>query len=726
MGVLRLMTTLLKHPATKDAVIENIPVIDCLLVDYNANIHYVLQKTITELNEILYYSYKKENNVLNMVAARMVDNNVGEYNFEHGLPIDDIKNRMEEYDDDYKIGTTYKEIRENLSKEDKIVEILFHETILYTRFLICSLNKGWIKKVYLSLDGTPSMAKLKEQRNRRYIGSHINNIKENIVKKFRFKNTNIYQINLFYYRSMICAGTKFMDSIQQALFNLNIGLDVDVSTINIKGEGEKKIIYAIDELNKTDNYSNYCIMSPDSDMLIMIGFLSNNDKFKNKKLYNFRIDYQKNNQYQFFDLKQLISNLQNYYSKYLNMDITTNSVFIDIFFMLVVFGNDFLPKLEPLNVSQHFDFVSETCLKLSSSGLQFIIDNKLNYKYLLEFFKLINKDIIKMSIEKSFNDRYTNFFKLCKQMSITDLNNSYKHPSIKPFTVNYLNFNACLRTLNIAFTKLINYLKRVHIKQEEVVDLLTDIHKNADDSYLMLVLPRLLRFPGSEYINSDSTTFFRKFIEYVNEFGFENIKFRTKLMFKTFVQKSKEGKNSFSDYLGEIEKMEKSMEPYRSMFNMADIQLMSFDLKNGELVDMRGKYYDMYVKKNITKAEIDNMVLQYITGIEWLYQYYISGQHHEWSGWYYEFTQPPLIDDIIAYLEKNQDCQTKINSFLSSCPENDMSLMEHYLYVTPNEYTNAGVSPNLSDVVHLIDGFGAPYLNKCQIKWHEYKKSGSK
>ena len=86
------------------------------------------------------------------------------------------------------------------------------------------------------------------------------------------------------------------------------------------------------------------------------------------------------------------------------------------------------------------------------------------------------------------------------------------------------------------------------------------------------------------------------------------------------------------------------------------------------------------------------------------------------------FNQPPLIDNIINYLQLNPECHNKITNIFSSYPSETMTPTEHYLNVTPNEYTQANVSPNLKDVIHLIDGNGAPFLNKCQIKWHEMKK----
>ena len=683
MGVLRLMGTILKHPATKDALIENVPVIECLLIDYNANIHYILQKTISELNEILYYTYHKENNIKNMLCLNLSDKN--DYNLNLEMSIEDIEDKLDHFNEDYQLGTTYTQIHKNLINENKISDIIFHETINYTRVLICSLNKGWLKKVYLALDGTPSMAKIREQKNRRYVGAYLNSIKEDIVKKYKLKNNNIYQIDLFYYRSMICVGTNFMDKVQQALFHLDIGLDIDVSTINIKGEGEKKIIHAMDEYS---SYESFCIMSPDSDMLILIALLSNNEKFNGKKLYNFRIDYQRKNQYQFFDLRQLINNFQKYFSNIIGKEVGHDKM-LDLFFMLVVFGNDFLPRLEPLDITQHFDFVCQSCLQLSASGLQFIENGKLDYKYLLEFFKIINNEIIEISIEHSLNSKYNNYHRLCKQISLTvDDLKSLHHCDLTPLKINYNNFGTHMKILNNAYTKLLNFLKETMVAEQNISALYKDIHSNQRDSYLLLILPRLLKFPGSiifSQVNppkNDSALsplhFFEKLVKYTNANpDCKDLKFRNKLMPKEYNlsnqscgTKGNQDQGNISAYMSEIEKMNKSMEPYRSIFRMADINLVTFDLFSGQIVDLRGKYYDNYVKPNITKKEIEKLVTDYVVGIEWLYMYYITNAHLEWSSWQYNHTQPPLIDDIIKFLETNKNCQEQISKILLSYPEN--------------------------------------------------------
>lgn len=716
MGVLRLIGTLLKHPATKSALYENVPVIECLMIDYNANIHYILQKIIMEFNEILYFTFHRDKNIKNMLSPSMLG--INDYYLNLEINMEDLEDKLERYHEEYQIGMTYEEISKNLSSEEKIINIIFNETINYTRQLICSLNKGFIKKVYLALDGVPSMAKIREQRNRRYIGSYLNNIKEDIIRKFKMQNDNIYQINLFYFRSVICAGSNFMDKIQQALFNLDINLDVDVSTINTKGEGEKKIIHA---LKQYSNYSSYCIMSPDSDMLILIGLLCNDIEFRDKKLYNFRIDYANKNKYQFFDLQQLVENFRKYYSEKIGKDIANHKM-LDMLFMLTVFGNDFLPKIEPLDITQHFDLVCESCLKLSMNGLQFIVDDKLNYQYLLEFFRIINKDILYLCIEQLLTSKYNNYQKLCKLISLgkNDLEQSFIHPELREININCYNFYSYINILNTSYNKLISYLKNNIVDKENIKNFYREIQQTKNDSYLLLVLPRLLKFPGADP-KLDPYSFFKSLIIYTNSItnfeDFKNIKFRTRLMPRIYNSKHSEG--STTAYLAEMEKLNKSQEPYYGMFKMAPINLVNFDITTGSIIDLREKYYQTYIKPNITQKEIENLALDYLVGIEWLYQYYITGKHMEWSGWQYNHTQPPLVDDIIKYLENHPNCGNSLDTILSSYPENNLSPKELYLYVTPNDYTKADISPNISDVVHLIDGYGAIFLNKCQIRWHD-------
>jgi len=177
-----------------------------------------------------------------------------------------------------------------------------------------------------------------------------------------------------------------------------------------------------------------------------------------------------------------------------------------------------------------------------------------------------------------------------------------------------------------------------------------------------------------------------------------------------------------SEAYDQINRLDKSLEPYRSMFGLQPINLVTYDLFKNKLVDLKSRYYQTYCQISSPVAK-RSMVENYLVGVEWLWQYYIADSNLEYSGWSYESTHPPLISDIMLWLRKNPNCQSKLANKLNSYPINDLTPIENYLLVTPNDYTNAGLTPNVADVIDLIDGAGVLYLNKCQIKWHCLVKS---
>ena len=143
---MRMMGTVLRHPATKDAILENVPVFQVLFLDENGNIHYSIQLTITQLNEILYFLYKKEHGEKINLEHRSIEKQVDQidtdhYNFETHYEIRELEELLDRYDDEYHIGRTYSEVKKNLSNETFLLEILFREDILYNERLNSSVNK---------------------------------------------------------------------------------------------------------------------------------------------------------------------------------------------------------------------------------------------------------------------------------------------------------------------------------------------------------------------------------------------------------------------------------------------------------------------------------------------------------------------------------------------------------------------------------------------------------
>ncbi len=79
----------------------------CLLI-INANIHYVLQKTVVELNEILYFSYYQGCSDHPMI---MVDGN--DYGMNLEIDGDELGDILDYYQTEYDIGSNYNEINQD-------------------------------------------------------------------------------------------------------------------------------------------------------------------------------------------------------------------------------------------------------------------------------------------------------------------------------------------------------------------------------------------------------------------------------------------------------------------------------------------------------------------------------------------------------------------------------------------------------------------------------------
>lgn len=717
------MSTITNHPAllnnpddndNSTTVFNSMDVIDFLLFDYNSNIHNCARQVVSELNEIMYYTYHKDNNL-----AKQLDLQIDpEYDYCLNLEIskDKIETLIEQYDSRYGIGKTYNNICENLTT-DLVENIIILENLAATKKIVDEFSKTCIKKIYFAFDGVPSKAKMREQRNRKYIGTYINDIRTHITKKYKLKQDEINQLDLYKYRQQICTGTDFMNKIEKSLENFDDRYQIEISSTFKNGEGECKIINAIKNNNQ---YTNYCIMSQDTDMIIMCALLYRSECFKNKNFNIFHTDYQDETRYCFLDIKKMLHQLQKYYQVETEHNVTTETI-TDILFMVVIFGNDFMPKLEPLNISKHFDDFCKICVQLSKTKAELVKNNRLNIEYLINFFRLLNKNTPAYALDQTLNSKYNNYTRLCKQISLkkTDLIGIY-HSELKPILIKPDNIAKYTDIIDKSFNNLLFFLKNNIVMESDIPNFYKDIHTNPHDSYMVLILPRVLRYPDMDQ-NKNPYEFLKSFIKYTNKaVSFDKIKLKNKLMLHDYKYYSAVTQTQFKI---ENDKLSKTLEPYRSIFKIDHIDLVSANPYACKFINTCGKYYDNYVKQNMTRSEIQKMAQDYVVGLFWFYDYNMNGNYDSCSDWSFDYSRSPLIDDIIECLEKFKNSEEQIYDILKSVSQNSLTPYQHYLYITPNEYTNANISPNLSDVIELdlIDGYGAFYINKCQIRWHMYE-----
>ena len=192
------------------------------------------------------------------------------------------------------------------------------------------------KCIYLAIDGVPGMCKQAQQRQRRFKGA-------------KTALDNPYGFN----SNCITTGTDFMDRLCNQLYkyiqkkknNDWRNLKIIYNNMYVPGEGEHKLIRYLEE-NKA--YQNVTVMSPDADLIMLCLTL------KKQRLTILReniFDYIDGN-YVFVDINKLKRCiLDDTCCENLEMPFNDDFIIRDYVFFLFLIGNDFLPNMPSLEIS---------------------------------------------------------------------------------------------------------------------------------------------------------------------------------------------------------------------------------------------------------------------------------------------------------------------------------------------------------------------------------------
>jgi len=200
------------------------------------------------------------------------------------------------------------------------------------------------QNVYIAFDGVAPVAKLNQQRARRYKSTYQNNLSRSILKK-----TDVDPWNT----TAITPGTKFMAALNQKIYNkysdpsvYNI-INIIVSGSDEPGEGEHKLFEYIRNFPEEHKDKNTVIYGLDADLIM----LSMNHLSITKNIYLFRetphfiqslnADLEPNELYM-LDIPEL--------SKAIMIDMNNEDCIHDYILLCFFLGNDFLPHFPALNI----------------------------------------------------------------------------------------------------------------------------------------------------------------------------------------------------------------------------------------------------------------------------------------------------------------------------------------------------------------------------------------
>lgn len=249
------------------------------------------------------------------------------------------------------------------------------------------INYQKLDVLYLAVDGVPSFGKMREQIKRRYMGEIISQ---------QSKSNSLWS------KANITPGTKFMTKLNNYLNNLISELksqfnikNIILSDSNEDDEGEIKIINFLRTL--TTDKRDILIYSPDSDMVLLNLLIK--EKYQVSLL---RFNQQSsdltslNNQLNIYEIMTM-KNFRKYLFDYVKKTTKNNSleerkIIRDIILVFNCFGNDFLPKINSINLKHDFLYlINLYCLTLITTQSYLIENGKINSNNLKEFFKLCEK-----------------------------------------------------------------------------------------------------------------------------------------------------------------------------------------------------------------------------------------------------------------------------------------------------------------------------------------------
>jgi 5'-3' exonuclease len=261
------------------------------------------------------------------------------------------------------------------------------------------------KGVYIAIDGVAPIAKIKQQRSRRFKSIHDRDLYNNIRKKHG------KEIPFFWTNSCITPGTKFMRQLNQIIidwskeFSKKHKLEIIYSSCYTPSEGEHKLLQYIYK-NKEKNYK-YMTYGLDADLIFLtlatgleeIYLLRESNQI-NKKSSGFSIvslSIMRNAIYNSF-ITELESNKE--YSDE-NITLDKENIIRDFIFICYLMGNDFLPHLPSLDIYENaIDTLIMKYMECYYELREYIINkNNINWK----FFKMLVEELYLIEEETLVN-----------------------------------------------------------------------------------------------------------------------------------------------------------------------------------------------------------------------------------------------------------------------------------------------------------------------------------
>lgn len=696
-------------------------------IDFNSIVYITSAKVVYELNYLFF-----------KILTNKYQNN------------EKFEKLIREYGFDLSEQITYQQFL-NLVKKEDVDAIIIEKILEYIESMLLNyVDPNKLELLFIGVDGVPSLSKMIEQRRRRYTGAIISEFEKKLFSEYEssLKEDHIryeYETNkIRWNRNVITPGTKFMETLNNLLSGTSFQVSTKTICPNLKeyifsgvyepGEGEKKIV---DHIRSSSFYDDIIIYSPDSDVTLLGLLLStavNNKSVENLKLIRHN---QQSNNYNIIDIDMLSKNIYYYVRDKLqdSTGIDKDSIIRDIVFVLTVFGNDFLPKIESFNVKEDFNRIIDKYIELLNDNYttkyNYIIQNdnelkKINYDQLLQIIKILHYDEGGNLQKMYMNNHYQNYQRLKKIISTKD----------EDFTKSLNIFLEKLRNLNDEIRKK-RFDKNVWIESEQdfinKLSKLVVLDQKIDNDTIIdayhAFYEKFKKFPLVRVT-------FKKYKKSLND-AIHRQKLESSVDYK--ITKYDEEMFKFNNMLDEYQK---KINAYPLNLGYVSVNPVYYTWQAENIKQGVQRYYKQFFGQNEPGVDIlDN----YVEGLLFVFDYYFNhfdpAINREYASLYmYKKTHAPLLTQIYHFLKSKS--QQYIDEKINVVRNNKMKMVEYFncvehlmftsavpltVSIIPPEYNKFAKSswyPNFkqivdelwnNDVSQMIDCRGAIFLSKCHL-----------
>jgi len=794
MGIDNLFKTLEKSFYSEETKQMTKILCERLYIDFNSVIH----MTINELEkDIRYLQYallikKIDDKCKQVILNYGIDFSYNNFDLNNSNWNDNNDDQYDQYDQYHE---KFKQYLKQKFNDEYIFELIKKYII---RFLTNIVTGDDVKYIFISMDGMPSMAKIIEQKRRKVMSYLINGFKKKIFQESKSKIDDVrmtYENILYSFeKTKIYPMSPFMDKLYEYLTSKQFINEMKsqfkkIETINISGhtqngEGEKKIM--TDLIKMGVNNQKCVIFSPDSDAIILMVLIRNIinrtaslainlQKTKNTIDIDLIRYNSSDDKYEYISANELCHKLYEYVKTRTSLTLDEDRVTNDICFIFTLLGNDFMPKIESINVKRDMEILLDVYVKTINNaynsrhfGTYIIYQSKnkyrINYATFTKYLENIGSLEISLMKDSYIFHNYRNY-KRIKSIFGKSSNTASKENVLYPKIILYLQFanvmfsvkkyyndlkhqysnsnsdsdsesKFCEASVTPFIQRELNKLLE-HIDQKDIESSLSDLmeqfikiefkpEKMSQQDRNLINLETFNKLPINERINILIDIVIRiKNIDPSLRMIIDDQDIKCDFHQQNIIKQLPHPDIKITEYDEELYKMSRSIGKYKSYFST------NYEFGHFKFIASKGRqtsytdnsirrrykydtsiihedsqyYYSRYFGIDIndksyqTINKINNIVIEYIKGLFWVFNYYMNNfdsKIDNWS-WYYQFSHAPLLFHIVKYIsimsKLNKDKRDKwqwmdqiYNSVIT--PNNNEEIMtgrEYYLYMNSHQ-----------------------------------------